>query len=1123
MMNPMMNNPMMNNPMMAPYGMPMPGQNQSMDYSRVLEEGVNSSMKPKPEDDKLTKEEREQKDIAAVYQKVRVAFQYKEESFILKLKEYDTSASLKMHQNYVFKIISGYGVNLLDYEKKLLLTGIEKVDDQIFYFDLVHKLFPERQIGIELRTHEDLVQFISKKMKLERKSLKMIFLEFVGGDVKSGFISLDQFKGWFTKQGIVLTEDKLMELYSAFDVSKDFKVQYEEFREAFLKGSNLEPPRTVIEKMKGAMTAINKNTDVVFTKYKETGKMFLGANFTVFFQVIEDLQLTVNVFEAEQAFDMIDVAKEGFIKLETLRKFLDAPPTIEVLTKDAFRKAVYKTLKNPENGMKSISDLFNFYSEGREVLKKPEFVTMLKSGIKWTTATPNEINAIYKEIDDDNNMFISAKELADYYNENRVSDLFPFILAFKVKLREKVLSSKTGLTYIFRESDEDGDGNLNLMEFKDLLRKTGVTGLTPDDQLLIFREIDRDQKGKITCPELRLAANSYEVINVIELTQSIRANIRQNHWRIEDLFNKTRGAKDSVSFIQFFEMVNKELNLGVNILEAEELFDFIDSNRNSSVDKPEMFAAFEGYGPINPFLINPQYMKEQTGQTIEFYNKKYKFDEDTKDVHDAHFSRLAEPGTNSSAMAPIAPVVNMLDEKYGEVDLKFISRLRRYMKSASVTIQTPKDLFQIFQNEDEHPGEMMYPQLEAMNNYLNNKKLPESQLKQVFAHLEPTTEGVVKMGSFIEYFEKINSILGDAKEEARKMIPKIQTALIKMVGLTCKEPLRLFFMNSPRKDLLSKDSFIDFVSKLPWEKDYEPQPEDIVLVFESLDISQKGAIGPQIIQQEILTKPIEHQINLVLENALKKIISSDLKKLGERRVLETFYGYDMERNYVLRIEDFKEFLRKERVQIDEDGIVRTVKLALGYSSDQKRVPYITFMQEMDLITRQRAAELTMNSKAKSDKDKVYEMVHYLEVFCKKKGLVSGVDAGGAGRVRALLQVEEGRDDPDGVLRDAHDDRRGVYLRALREGTALRDLRQEPLRAHHRQRVLPDHPAGPVRRNAAEQEQRVLPRAAAGARGDAAQEGVHPAQDVRSGRRQRPRGSLHRDRREDRHERDQREV
>jgi hypothetical protein len=42
------------------------------------------------------------------------------------------------------------------------------------------------------------------------------------------------------------------------------------------------------------------------------------------------------------------------------------------------------------------------------------------------------------------------------------------------------------------------------------------------------------------------------------------------------------------------------------------------------------------------------------------------------------------------------------------------------------------------------------------------------------------------------------------------------------------------------------------------------------------------------------------------------------------------------------------------------------------------------MQEMDLITRQRAAELTMNSKAKSDKDKVYEMVHYLEVFCRRR-------------------------------------------------------------------------------------------------------------------------------------------
>jgi Ca2+-binding EF-hand superfamily protein len=980
-----MNQGMMNTANLGMPWAPTPN-NQSMEFSRVLEDGLyNSSAKPLLVDDKLTKEEKEEKDIAMVYQKIRAAFQYKEESFILKLKEYDTSASLKLHQNYVFKIISGFGVNLLDYEKKLLLTGIEKVDDQIFYFDLVHKLFPERQIGVELSTHEDLVNFISKKMKIERKSLRMIFLEFVGGDVKSGFISMPQFKGWFTKQGIVLTEEKLMELYSAFDVSKDFKVQYEEFRDAFLKGSNLEPPRNVIEKMKGAMNAINKNTDAVFTKYKEAGKMFTGANFSVFFRVIEDLQLTVNVFEAEQAFDMIDMAKEGFIKLENLRKTFDAPPIIEQLTKDAFRKALYRTLRNPENGMRSINDLFNIYSEGRDILKKPEFLLMLKNGVKWTTATPNEINAIYKEIDDDDNMFISRKELADYYNEQKVCDLFPFILAFKVKLREKVLSSKTGLTYIFRESDEDGDATLSLMEFKDLLRKLGMTGLTPDEQLLIFREIDREQKGKITCPELRLAANSYEVINVIELTQAIRANIRQNHWRVEDLFNKTRGEKDSVSFTQFFEMVNKELNLGINILEAEELFDFIDSNRNSSVDRPEMFSAFEGYGPINPFLINPEYMKEQTASTKEFYNKKYKFDTDTKDIHDAHFSKVTDQGTNASALGPTPPVKpSLLGEKYGEVDMKFISRIRRYMTLVRPKVESPEMLFQFFQD---HSGYFKYEEMEAMNNILNNNKLSESQLKQVFQNLEPNNEGVVKQESFVEYFKKLNAYLGDSKEEAKKMLPKIQEALLEMVRRSCKDPLKLFFMNSPRKDALSKEAFVDFVTKMPWEKDYEPQHEDIVLVFEYLDISQKGLIGEKIIQQEIITKEVLNKVDRELEIELKKKISTHLKRVGERRLLEKFYGYDMERNYVLRVEDFKEFLREQKIDIDEYGINKMTQFALGYSSDQKKISYINFMQEMDIITLQRAAELSMNTKTKSEKDKIYELAHYLERFCAKKGLV----------------------------------------------------------------------------------------------------------------------------------------
>lgn len=990
-MNPgMMNQGMMNPGMMNTANLGMPWaptpNNQSMEFSRVLEDGLyNSSSKPLLVDDKLTKEEKEEKDIAMVYQKIRVAFQYKEESFILKLKEYDTSASLRLHQNYVFKIISGFGVNLLDYEKKLLLTGIEKVEDQIFYFDLVHKLFPERQIGVELSTHEDLVNFISKKMKIERKSLRMVFLEFVGGDVKSTFISMPQFKGWFIKQGIVLTEEKLMELYSAFDVSKDFKVQYEEFRDAFLKGSNLEPPRNVIEKMKGAMKAINKNTDAVFTVYKEAGKMFTGANFSVFFRVIEDLQLTVNVFEAEQAFDMIDMAKEGFIKLENLRKTFDAPPIVEQLTKDAFRKALYRTLRNPENGMRSINDLFNIYSEGRDILKKPEFLLMLKNGVKWTTATPNEINAIYKEIDDDDNMFISRKELADYYNEQKVCDLFPFILAFKVKLREKVLSSKTGLTYIFRESDEDGDATLSLMEFKDLLRKLGMTSLTPDEQLLIFREIDREQKGKITCPELRLAANSYEVINVIELTQAIRANIRQNHWRVEDLFNKTRGEKDSVSFTQFFEMVNKELNLGINILEAEELFDFIDSNRNSSLDRPEMFSAFEGYGPINPFLINPEYMKEQTASSKEFYNKKYKFDTDTKDIHDAHFSKVTDQGTNASALGPTPPVKpSLLGEKYGEVDMKFISRIRRYMTLVRPKVESPEMLFQFFQD---HSGYFKYEEMEAMNNILNNNKLSESQLKQVFQNLEPNNEGVVKQESFVEYFKKLNAYLGDSKEEAKKMLPKIQEALLEMVRRSCKDPLKLFFMNSPRKDALSKEAFVDFVSKMPWEKDYEPQHEDIVLVFEYLDISQKGLIGEKIIQQEIITKEVLNKVDRELEIELKKKISTHLKRVGERRLLEKFYGYDMERNYVLRVEDFKEFLREQKIDIDEYGINKMTQFALGYSSDQKKISYINFMQEMDIITLQRAAELSMNTKTKSEKDKIYELAHYLERFCAKKGLV----------------------------------------------------------------------------------------------------------------------------------------
>ena len=100
---------------------------------------------------------------------------------------------------------------------------------------------------------------------------------------------------------------------------------------------------------------------------------------------------------------------------------------------------------------------------------------------------------------------------------NFVGLMLPYTTRFERKMVEDVLFPKSEVTVeeekvtteqdsaayisaLFEQMDEDGSGELDIWEFKDMMRKLGVDD--PDEIAQYFREIDEDESGRVSVEEL---------------------------------------------------------------------------------------------------------------------------------------------------------------------------------------------------------------------------------------------------------------------------------------------------------------------------------------------------------------------------------------------------------------------------------------------------------------------------------------------------------------------------------------------------------------------------------------------------------------------------------------------
>ena len=123
-------------------------------------------------------------------------------------------------------------------------------------------------------------------------------------------MDLNSFKKLLAARGLILSEQIVKQLYADFDTSRNFKVDYEEFKTAFMNGSEMISPKKLNIDLRNFIKALNKTPEEAFKPFEPRSGKF---KFSDFATALQGLNFPINYVEIENLFEFIDSDKSGEI------------------------------------------------------------------------------------------------------------------------------------------------------------------------------------------------------------------------------------------------------------------------------------------------------------------------------------------------------------------------------------------------------------------------------------------------------------------------------------------------------------------------------------------------------------------------------------------------------------------------------------------------------------------------------------------------------------------------------------------------------------------------------------------------------------------------------------------
>lgn len=576
---------------------------------------------PSVKPDKMTAEEKKRFDTQAAYVKLRDMINYRDEDLLDELKSIDKDNKNCLHPHYIWQALKKLGAaesSFSDAEKTLLFDNVAKSEDLYFYLDFIRRLFPSKQV-VNITNCSELVEELIKQQQLRKETLTMLIKEVFANDEKTD-LTFTQFEKFLSARGLLLSEDTLNSIFGELDKSHRRKVTVDEFKAEFTKGGT-EGAVKLKNNLKNFLKALNKTSKEAFEpllapKTKEF-------DFKNFADALTTLNFTIKYIEIEILFGLLDADKSGKLSLEELAKYLDQPveKVYETIDSSLIRKGMYKEIKSKYHGFQHFFETFD--ATGRKYLSLEDFGKLLTSiGVVFKDLKA-DVRPMYEAINIDKNYRLSQKELHQFYDESTILLLFPEITQFRSVFLSYMSSKLEPAYFLIARHCTKGDGELDLSDFKDLLKTIDLKA-DKDQAELIFNELDYSGDKKVTPSELRRCLAS-SIIDVVGLAERIATTLYRRGIDPKVAFTQMNGDNDSgLNFTEFHELVVKNLTLNLSVLEVEEIFEFATTGQNNKISLADFVNLFSSTKRVNPFMHNKKYMESLPEESRKYYLEKYK-------------------------------------------------------------------------------------------------------------------------------------------------------------------------------------------------------------------------------------------------------------------------------------------------------------------------------------------------------------------------------------------------------------------------------------------------------------------------------------------------------------------
>lgn len=809
--------------------------------------------------------------------RIRKGLNFEHEKLIKKFDELDTKSKRKVHKSYILKGLKDMGIKDLSKEEEMILLGnITDSKGQVFYLELISKIFPffNDKSGSVIKDVESFICQIKEELKLRGILSKRLFYEMVHGfsDEKSEMKLSDEdqltregFGICVHKKGYGITKRDLNTIFDELDLDRTNSVNYKNFKEVLFRhnqDSDYVLNKINLEiKHKGLEVADIFKIEAKEDDKKKEKKEEKSMDFKGFLESIKKLEVEIDIFDLETLFSIIDKDNSGTLTLEELKAVFKKFDEKKNLNLNTFRKKLFVFLVKSGKTLEQFFDEIDY--KGRRKLSLPQFVDILKI-VGFDEAEEEDKQHLFELINKKGTYRMTLQELENAYDESNIFTLFPFVKEFKKKLKEILKNQSKTIRIFLRKYDKNGKNHLNKEEFDQMLDDLNIETLKEKaDKDFLFNSCNLDNNNSVSEFEIREFLNGGKIVDVVKLIEKMK-RILGKRYDLEDLFEQIdKDRSNEIEFQEFEILIVTKCGFKLDFIELDELFRFLDKGESDCISEKDFLDVFSDWKPLIPEKYNKTYFKEISERQRNYYKRVYRLrltdsaymrqysqDDDefyydlkqnmNKYERDYHTKMERGEAKAGNRQARKGEAWKKKEKKFDNID-----DLKKFADCVDKLLKKYKD-FTFEDNmrnfEDSNLRRINFQGFKKLTQFVKFKK-PKRTIEDIFEFIDINNKGYIPFVDLQEFLNKYSYVGGDGTLVAEQHLEKIELCIIERLkkmprNSTLKDYFKIVIKG---KSEMKQRQFDDMVYDLGLEGDINELESK--KLFEFLDVDKSFSMS----------------------------------------------------------------------------------------------------------------------------------------------------------------------------------------------------------------------------------------------------------------------------------------